>query len=106
MKLLAVLPLLFALAVCGQDPKTWDFEKDVAGQTPVGLYFDTTRETTDGKWEIGKDGESSVLAQADRNPSEHRFALAVVRDSSVEDLRLSVRLKVVEGEVDQTGGII
>ena len=107
MKSSAVLPLLFAFAVCEPaPPKTWDFEKDAVGQTPAGFYFDTTREATDGKWEIVKDGESNVLAQTDRNRSEHRFALAVVRDASVEDLRLSVRLKSVEGEVDQTGGII
>jgi hypothetical protein len=102
----ALLSLLLTTPVCEHPVKTWDFESDVAGKTPERFYFDTTRETTDGKWEIVRDGDSNVLAQVDRNRSESRFALAVVRDASYEDLRLSVRLKAVEGEVDQTGGII
>ena len=106
MKTLALLSLLLTASVCEHPVKTWDFESDAAGKTPEGFYFDTTRETTDGKWEIVRDGDSNVLAQVDRNRSESRFALAVVRDSGFEDLRLSVRLKAVEGDVDQTGGII
>lgn len=106
MKTLALLSLLLTASVCEHPVKTWDFESDAAGKTPEGFYFDTTRETTDGKWEIIRDGDSNVLAQVDRNRSESRFALAVVRDSGFEDLRLSVRLKAVEGDVDQTGGII
>src|SRR5687768_11899780 len=106
MKTLALLSLLLTASVCEHPVKTWDFESDAAGKTPEGFYFDTTRETTDGKWEIVRDGDSNVLAQVDRNRSESRFALAVVRDANYEDLRLSVRLKAVEGDVDQTGGII
>lgn len=106
MKTIALLSLLLTASVCEHPVKTWDFESDAAGKTPEGFYFDTTRETTDGKWEIIRDGDSNVLAQVDRNRSESRFALAVVRDSGFEDLRLSVRLKAVEGDVDQTGGII
>jgi hypothetical protein len=106
MKASALLSLLLTAVVCEHPVQTWDFESDAAGRTPAGFYFDTTRETTDGRWEIVRDGDSNVLAQVDRNRSESRFALAVVRDSAFGDLRLSVRLKCVEGEVDRTGGII
>ena len=118
MKSIGCLSFLVLLACTGdptRDPskspskvpsKAWDFEKDAVGQAAQGFYFDTTRDMTDGKWEVVQDGESRVLAQVDRNRSEHRFALAVVRDSSFEDVRLSVRFKAVAGEVDQTGGIV
>jgi hypothetical protein len=106
MKLIAVLFFLLLADVCEPPARTWDFEQDVPGEPPKGFYFDTTRDTTDGRWAILKDGETQVLAQVDRNPSEHRFALAVFRDCSIEDLRLSVRLKAVKGDVDQTGGIM
>ena len=106
MKSIAVLSLLMLSAVCEPSVRSWDFENETAGLPPEGFYFDTTRDTTDGRWAIVKDGETQVLAQVDRNRNEHRFALAVVREGLVEDLRLSVRLKAVAGDVDQTGGLI
>jgi hypothetical protein len=42
----------------------------------------------------------------DRSRDRGRYALAVLDDVSLEDLRLSVRIKAVEGRMDQAGGVV
>src|SRR6267142_1833863 len=85
---------------------TWDFEKDDVDKPPAGFEFATTAKTPAGKWIVRKDGENKVLAQADTDKTGRRFALALVKDSSFKDLKLSVRGKPVSGEVDQAVGLV
>ena len=85
---------------------TWDFEKDEADKAPAGFEFATTAKTPAGKWIVRKDGENKVLVQTDTDKTRGRFALALVKDSSFKDVRLSVRAKPVSGEVDQAAGLV
>jgi hypothetical protein len=85
---------------------TWDFDNDVPGEKPVGFYFDETGRAHEGKWRVVNDQGKHVLAQLDRSRDRDRYALAVVEESSIEDVRASIRLKIVEGDVDKAGGLV
>lgn len=86
---------------------TWSFEQDTPGQPPAGFEFVTTAKAKGGKWEVRADGDAKVLAQLDDDTSVRgRFALAVVKDSSFKDLKLSVRGKPIAGKVDQVVGLV
>lgn len=87
-------------------PGTWTFDKDEVGRAPAGFEFATTAKTPAGKWVVVKDGERQVLAQQDAGGADARFAMAVVKDSSFKDLRLSVKGKPVAGKVDQAVGLV
>lgn len=84
----------------------WDFEKDVLGEKPAGFTFDTTRDAPAGKWEIVEDAGKHVLAQLDDRREKWRFALAVVEDTSLRNVKLSVRIKAIKGQLDQGGGLV
>lgn len=85
----------------------WSFEKDAPGQAPAGFEFLTTARAKPGKWEVKADGDNKVLAQFDDDPSVRgRFAMAVVKDSSFLDVKLSVRGKPIAGKVDQSVGLV
>jgi len=85
---------------------TWSFESDEVDKPPAGFEFATTAKTPAGKWIVRKDGENKALAQTDTDKTDRRFAMAVVKDSSFKDLKLSVRAKPVSGEVDQAAGLV
>jgi hypothetical protein len=84
----------------------WDFEGDEPGKPPAGFEFASTGGTPTGKWVVERDGANKVLAQVDTDKTKNRFALAIARDSSLKDLKLSVRGKPVSGEVDQSVGVV
>jgi hypothetical protein len=86
--------------------RTWSFDADAAGKPPEGFYFDTTNDRQDGKWQVLADEGRQVLAQLDNNRDRRRLALAVVRDVSERDVRLSCRIKLVSGKVEQSAGIV
>lgn len=85
---------------------TWDFEKDEVDKPPAGFEFATTAKTPAGKWIVRQDGENKILVQTDADKTKSRFALALVKDSSFKDVKLSVRGKPVSGEVDQAVGLV
>ncbi|HZL70836.1 MAG TPA: family 16 glycoside hydrolase [Planctomycetota bacterium] len=85
---------------------TWDFEKDEADKAPAGFEFATTAKTPAGNWIVRKEGENKVLVQTDTDKTKSRYALALVKDSSFRDVKLSVRAKPVSGEVDQAAGLV
>jgi len=95
------LMLVFGIAAT-----TWDFEKDEVDKPPAGFEFATTAKTPAGKWLVRKDGENKILVQTDTNKTGSRFALALVKDSSFKDLKLSIRGKPISGEVDQAVGLV
>ncbi|HKS15690.1 MAG TPA: family 16 glycoside hydrolase [Planctomycetota bacterium] len=83
----------------------WDFEKDEIDKEPAGFEFATTMKAPAGKWLVRKDGENKVLVQTDTDKTRGRYALALVKDSSFKNVKLSVRGKPVSGEVDQAVGL-
>jgi len=79
--------------------RLWDFEADPTGQTAIGFR------PVVGTWEVIQDGQNRVLAQAARN-ADSVFNVILRPDVMYTDLDLSVRLKAVNGIVDQGGGLI
>ena len=79
--------------------RLWDFEADPTGQAPIGFR------PVVGTWEVIQDGKNHVLAQAARN-ADSVFNVILRPDVMYADLELSVRLKAVNGIVDQGGGLI
>jgi 3-keto-disaccharide hydrolase len=105
--------LSMALAVVMAGPMTWSFEKEALGKEPAGFEFATTKGAAvapadaprgaDGRWVIQKEAENKVLAQVE-GTTKNRFVMAVVKDSSYGDLRLSVRIKPTGGY--QAAGLV
>ena len=86
--------------------KVWSFDQDEVGKPPAGFEFAVTTKKQPGKWVVMKDGDNLVLAQLDRDKTPRRFAMALVKDSSYKDLRLSVKAKPVEGNVEMVAGLV
>jgi hypothetical protein len=86
---------------------SWNFETDDVDKEPAGFEFATTAKTPAGKWAVLKDGEKNkVLAQLDGDKTRLRFALALAKEVTLKDLKLSVRARPVSGEVDQAAGLV
>ena len=92
-----LLSLAAAVAPAGAQGKgsaqVWSFDQDAIGKPPAGFEFAVTGRMQPGKWVVLKDGDNRVLAQLDRDKTPRRFAIALVKDSSYKDLRLSVKAK-------------
>ena len=109
-----VVLLLIGLLTADSRERVWDFSKDEVGKKPAGFYFDDTGRAPDGRWRVleeerqeGEEGKKNhVLAQLDESRDRGRFALAVIEKSSIKNLKLSVRMKAVKGDLDQAGGIV
>jgi hypothetical protein len=100
---LLVWGTLFSSQVFGADAVskkvTWDFESDGAGKEPAGFRSAT------GTWSIALEGKNHVLAQSAKN-GDSVFNVILRTDILYSDLELTVRLKAVQGIVDQGGGVI
>lgn len=83
-----------------------DFQADPVGEQPPGFQFAATRGKASGEWRVVEHEGGRVLAQLDERPLKWRFALAMVEDWSLKDVRLSVRIKAIRGELDQSGGLV
>jgi hypothetical protein len=79
--------------------KTWTFEDDAPGAAPKGFT------PAVGEWVVVSTGEGNVLAQSAKNTNPV-FNVALVDDTHVKDVDVSVRLKALAGELDQGGGLV
>ena len=79
--------------------RKWDFESDASGKAAAGF-----REGV-GKWTIALDGQNHVLAQSAQN-EDSVYNVTFRPDVLYSDVDLSVRLKAVNGIVDQGGGLV
>lgn len=90
----------FAAAFLGDaGSRTWNFESDAPGAIATGFVAES------GQWEVVRDDGNRVLAQKARNPDK-TFNLALIRDTSYQDVELSVRVRAVAGETDRGGGLV
>jgi hypothetical protein len=107
LRALAITALGAALALAAPgETRRWTFDDGVVGEPPAGFDFVTTLGAPAGRWVIQQDGERTVLAQLDADRTDRRFAMAVARDVTFTDVRLSVRGKPVSGEIDQAVGLV
>src|ERR1700693_5830430 len=79
--------------------RRWDFESDSVGSAASGFR------TAVGAWSVAMDGSNHVLAQTAKNP-DAVFNLIIQPEILYADVALSVRLKAVQGFVDQGGGVV
>lgn len=86
--------------------KKWDFEGDTVNAKPSGFSFGRTGRGREGRWIVQKDREATVLAQVDADDTNFRFPVAVADGSSQANVRVSVRCKMVSGEVDRACGLV
>ena len=101
-----VLAGVTALSAQAANAKVWSFEGEAVGSAPANFEFAVGGKNQPGKWVIAKDGNNHVLAQVDRDKTERRFAMALVKGSTYKDLRLSVRGKPVAGDVEMVAGLV
>jgi hypothetical protein len=87
-------------AVPADPPRRWAFDGDAPGVIAPGFSGEV------GRWVVEEtDGGNRVLAQqACSAPAVFNVALAT--DTHARDLELSVRLRAVEGQEDQGGGLV
>ena len=79
--------------------RVWTFDDDEPGVIAKGF----TNEV--GEWKVVDSAEGKVLAQSAKNPNSV-FNVALVSDTNVKDVDISVRMKAIAGEYDQGGGLV
>jgi len=90
--------------------RNWTFETDPAQAPPRGFSFARTGDGRVGQWTVTFDDTSpaghAVLTQLDRDETDYRFPVAVVKGLAFKDGKVRVRCKPVDGKVDQAGGVV
>jgi len=88
----------------------WDFETDSVGQAPSSFGFARTGSGRMGRWivqaEKGAPSGARVLGQLDADPTNYRFPIAILNETSARNFRLAVRCKPISGKVDQACGLV
>ena len=91
------------LAQAADEPRTWNFNKDKAGEMARGF----TNEV--GNWIVVSDrsapSKGNVLAQTAKN-SGSTFNLTLVNNTNFKDVNVTVKMKAVAGSEDQGGGLV
>jgi len=95
-----------ALAAESTNAKVWSFSEEIVGSVPTNFEYAVTGQKKPGKWIIAKEGDNLFLAQVDRDKTERRFAMALIKGAAHKNLRLSVRAKPVAGEVEMVAGLV
>jgi hypothetical protein len=108
---LIVLGLLITLPVLGEEkPKPITFDKADVGKLPASWKSDKTGQGEGSVWKVVADETAPsksgyALAQTAASPNA-LFNLCVLTGSKFKDGEIGVRLKAVEGKLDQGGGLV
>jgi hypothetical protein len=99
------LLLWFAAAA----PRVINFDSGPVGRTPTEWFAVTSHGSTP-HWEIRRDGSAAtqpyVLAQVSTDPGIDRLTLAILKNTTMRDGDVSVRVKPVSGREVQGGGLV
>ncbi|MFI5393994.1 MAG: hypothetical protein ACHQ9S_00550 [Candidatus Binatia bacterium] len=94
----------------GAAKRVWNFDSDTVDAAPAGFVFGRTGSGRPGRWIVRSEAAApsgpNVLAQVDTDNTDYRFPVAVIDDSNLRNLRLSVKCKPVSGKVDQACGLV
>jgi len=82
-----------------QEKQSWNFDDDEAGQIAKGFKAFV------GKWVVAKSDDGQALAQTAMN-SNPTFNITLVIDTNAKDVDLSVKMKAIDGKIDQGGGLV
>jgi hypothetical protein len=80
------------------------FDDDPIGSAPPGLTFAVARQPTPAKWSVRGDGAARFLMHAADPAASGGFSLAILDMPHPTQMRVSVRLKLVDG--DRVGGLV
>lgn len=90
-------PVISSFNANGKD-STITFDREAIGKLPSGWSAET------GKWEVSNDGSNATLKMAAND--EGAFNIAVVKDLYYKNLELQARVKALQGNEDQGGGLV
>jgi hypothetical protein len=83
--------------------KTWAFDSAKAGDAPAGFSVEV------GEWKVAADpsapSKPNAVAQLAKSKGPV-FNVALLEGETFKDLELSVKLRSVEGDIDQGGGLV
>jgi hypothetical protein len=96
--------------------RVFDFNKYPLDQAPAGFRSVISGEGKPGEWKVileegagGGDnaaaGQSRVLAQLSKDPTDEHFPMLVFDEEAYGDFTLTTRFKLVDGKVAQMAGI-
>ncbi len=86
--------------------KVFDFENYAIGKLPEDWSQYATGKGSKTEWKIVDDGGNKVLAQLSMNNPNYHFNEAVYNGLAARNVELKVRMKGVEGRMDQGGGFV
>jgi hypothetical protein len=88
----------------------YNFDSEKAGVLPDHFHSVRTGEGPDGRWMVIADPSApsrpNVVAQNSVDQTDSRFPLLIADNGSFKDFDLSVKFKVVSGEVDRAAGLV
>ena len=80
------------------------FDDDPIGSAPPGLTFPVARQQAAAKWSVRADGPGRYLTHAADASASGGLSLAVLDSAHPSQMRVSVRVKLVDGE--RVGGLV
>jgi hypothetical protein len=97
-------------AAAAGESRTFGFDADLLAHAPTGFALGTTGRGAAGRWVVRRETDSpsppNLLAQIGADPTGSRFPVAVATRPRLADVRVSVRCKMVSGQVDRACGLV
>ena len=101
---LVAVAVVLTVAVSAADVMQRSFDQDAVGSAPSGFSFAAARLSTAGRWLVRADGANRYLAHLSDAAAGEGFALALAEGAPPAELRLSARVRLVEGA--RVGGLV
>jgi hypothetical protein len=101
---LVVAAMAIMLTSASADVVRRTFDQDAVGAPPAGFSFAAARLPAAGPWLVRADGMNRYLAHPSTASTTEGFSLAVLDGMPPADLRLSARVKLVDGS--RIGGLV
>jgi hypothetical protein len=102
-----------AIAVGGalaQQTKTFNFDSDATGKSPMGFTSYATGGGPAGKWAVTEMNDAAsgkhVVVQTDADRTDTRFPVLIADNAEFGDLDVSVKGKAISGKIDQGVGLV
>jgi hypothetical protein len=101
---MVVPAVALAFAVASAQAVVRTFDENGVNAAPPGFVFAFARQQAAGRWLVSAEGENHYLTHPADQAAAGGFSLAILETPHPEQLRASVRLKLIEGE--QVGGLV
>jgi hypothetical protein len=109
-RMLLLVLFLFAFQTSDRRSQVIRFDREILGRLPAGWAIETTHPGASSRWESIRDESApsppTVLAQLSQDKAAGRFPLAIWNGVSLQDGKVSVAFKAVDGSIDRAAGIV